>query len=104
MANELCPCSNLEWLPEHLTLEHHPDCDTQKRLGPSPMTEALAEYLAMRKIIESHNIGSRTTTRVQIDSYGKAQIKRTFLQYYLDPNEPEKVTNETEIRYEITMQ
>jgi hypothetical protein len=27
---ELCPCSKLEWLPEHLMLEHHPDCEEIK--------------------------------------------------------------------------
>lgn len=26
MKNDLCPCSELEWLPEHYSLEHHPDC------------------------------------------------------------------------------
>ena len=24
--NKLCECANLEWKPEHYSLEHHPDC------------------------------------------------------------------------------
>lgn len=29
MKKPLCPCSELEWKPEHLTLEHHPNCSAQ---------------------------------------------------------------------------
>lgn len=93
MEKELCACSKLEWLPEHYPLEHHPDCEIIKRR--KLVTQESVDYL-------SQDIVAPTKSRIDIEQRGTLIIKRTMLQFFRNPDNPQQVTEEIEVHFELT--